>query len=94
MAASLAGLEKALAENDPEGIELAIRRIVLLYSVIFAFGGIPLIYMGDEIGLFNDYRYTADPLKADDNRWMHRPPMKLDRCCQALRSEFARWTDL
>lgn len=75
MTASLAGLEKALADNDTAGIELALRRILLLYSVIFAYGGIPLIYMGDEIGLLNDYNYKQDPHKMNDNRWMHRPPM-------------------
>ena len=73
--ASLAGLERAQAENNPYEMEMAIRRIVLLHSVILSYGGIPLIYMGDEIGLLNDYGYTRDPIKADDNRWMHRPPM-------------------
>jgi amylosucrase len=82
MAASLAGLEKAVLDNDPEAIRVAIDRIVLLYSVIFSFGGIPLIYMGDEIGLFNDYTYLNDPQKAVDNRWMHRPAMDWDRAAQ------------
>ncbi|MBN9389761.1 MAG: alpha-amylase [Chloroflexi bacterium] len=82
MAASLAGLEKAVLDNDPEAIRVAIERIVLLYSVIFSFGGIPLIYMGDEIGLFNDYTYLNDPQKALDNRWMHRPAMDWDRAAQ------------
>lgn len=73
--ASLAGLEQALASGDKTALDLAIQRILLLYSVIFAYGGIPLIYMGDEIGLLNDYRYRDDPLKQEDNRWLHRPPM-------------------
>jgi amylosucrase len=75
MAASLAGLDAAIEANDPAAIEMAIRRIMLLYSIAFSFGGIPLIYMGDEIGLPNDLKYREDPLKAADNRWMHRPPM-------------------
>jgi hypothetical protein len=37
--------------------------------------GIPLIYMGDELGLLNDYGYADDPVHADDNRWLHRPQM-------------------
>jgi amylosucrase len=82
MAASLAGLEKAVLDNDAGAIRVAIDRIVLLYSVIFSFGGIPLIYMGDEIGLFNDYTYLNDPQKAVDNRWMHRPAMDWDRAAQ------------
>ena len=47
----------------------------LIYTLIFAFGGIPLIYMGDELGLLNDATYLDDPNLADDNRWMHRPRM-------------------
>lgn len=73
--ASLAGLETAVAHNNAYEIELAIKRILLLHSVIFMSGGIPLIYMGDELGLTNDYSYTADPALANDNRWMHRPYM-------------------
>ncbi len=77
--ASLAGLETALETaletGDTTAIDLAIGRILLLHAMIFAFGGIPLIYMGDEIGLLNDHSYLNDPDLADDNRWMHRPPM-------------------
>lgn len=70
--ASLAGLEKALAAGDETEIELAIRRILLLYSVILSIGGIPLLYLGDEIGVLNDYSYLNDPDKVMDSRWLHR----------------------
>lgn len=70
--ASLAGLESA---PDDGARELAIRRVLLLYAIAFAHGGLPLIYMGDELGLRNDTTYLDDPRKADDNRWMHRPAM-------------------
>ncbi len=73
--ASLAGLEQALATGNEHEIDLAIRRILLLYSLIIARGGIPLIHMGDELGLINDSSYLNHPLKAGDSRWMHRPPM-------------------
>jgi amylosucrase len=73
--ASLAGLEAALGSGDAEALELALRRILLLYAIAFAHGGLPLIYMGDELGLRNDPRWDADPAQRDDNRWMHRPPM-------------------
>lgn len=73
--ASLAGLEAALEEHDWKEIELAVRRILLLHNMIFAFGGLPLIYMGDEIGLLNDDSYLQNPDLAGDNRWMHRPYM-------------------
>jgi hypothetical protein len=36
-------------------------------------GGIPLIYLNDEIGTLNDYDYRDDPAKAADSRWVHRP---------------------
>jgi len=71
--ASLAGLESA--GGDPVAVDLAVRRVLLLYAVAFAHGGLPLIYMGDELGLLNDPSYLDDPSRRDDNRWMHRPPM-------------------
>ncbi len=73
--ASLAGLEAALAQQNDHEIDLAVRRILLLHSVIMTYGGVPLLYMGDELGLFNDRSYLSDSIKAEDNRWMHRPPM-------------------
>jgi amylosucrase len=74
-AASLCGIEEALERGDDEALEAGVRRLVLLYSVAFAWGGIPLLYMGDEIALLNDDRYREDPSRAPDNRWMHRPLM-------------------
>lgn len=71
--ASLAGLEKAITEETAAEVDLAIRRILLLHSVILSIGGIPLIYLGDEVGTLNDYDFREDPLKADDSRWVHRP---------------------
>lgn len=71
--ASLAGLEAATQSETVEPLDHAIRRILLLYSVILSIGGIPLIYLGDEIGQLNDYRYRDDPARADDSRWAHRP---------------------
>jgi len=73
--ASLAGLAMAGEVKDWREVDLAVRRILLLHNLIFAFGGIPLIYMGDELGLLNEQRYLDDPHLADDNRWMHRPHM-------------------
>jgi amylosucrase len=47
--------------------------ILLLHSMIMSFGGIPLLYYGDEIGTLNDCTFMEDENKAHDNRWMHRP---------------------
>jgi amylosucrase len=71
--ASLAGLEKALAVETGMEVDLALRRILLIHSVILSIGGIPLIYLGDEIATVNDYSYRADPDKVNDSRWVHRP---------------------
>ena len=84
-AASLCGIEEALESGDAAALERGIRRLVLLYSVSFAWGGIPLLYMGDELALRNDAGYLDDPEKAPDNRWMHRPPM--DWTAAARRSD-------
>lgn len=73
--ASLTGIEGATARDDANAENLAIRRYLCAYSMVFGFGGIPLLYMGDEIGMFNDYSFVDDPEKAEDNRWIHRPKM-------------------
>ena len=73
--ASLAGLEKALADRDAAGTALAVQRILLGHALIAAFGGIPLIYMGDELASLNDYGYHDVPEHAHDSRWVHRPMM-------------------
>ena len=74
-AASLCGIESALASGDDHELTLALRRLESMYAVVFSFGGIPLIYMGDELAMRNDPQWNDDPAHADDNRWMHRPPM-------------------
>jgi glycosidase len=81
-AASLAGLEKALNEETDHEVELAVRRILLLHGITLTTNGIPLIYLGDEVGMQNDYSYLSDPSKAQDSRWVHRSPTdwaKMDR---------------
>ena len=52
------------------------------HALIASFGGIPLLYMGDEIGLVNDHSYRDDPDKAHDSRWMHRPAMDWTRAAR------------
>ncbi|MEM7641081.1 MAG: amylosucrase [Pseudomonadota bacterium] len=77
--ASLAGLERALADGDDAGVDTAIQRMMLGNALIASFGGIPLIYMGDEIALTNDYGYLSVSDHAHDSRWIHRPVMDWDR---------------
>jgi amylosucrase len=71
--ASLCGLEKAIEESNKEDISIAIRKILLMQSMGFFIGGLPMIFYGDEVGYTNDYSYLNDEGKSYDNRWMHRP---------------------
>jgi len=77
--AALAGLEEALDAGNTERIELAIQRILLLHGIILTIGGIPLIYLGDEIGMLNDYGYESDAEKIGDSRWLHRADFDWER---------------
>lgn len=74
MAAALVGLERPDIDQNA-----AMARLTLLYGVIHALDGWPLIYMGDEIALGNDTGYLADPLRAEEGRWLHRPAMDWPR---------------
>lgn len=76
--ASLAGLEKALAAKDPVAVDRAVDRILMGHALIASYGGIPLVYMGDEIALLNDYGYVDFEPHAHDSRWLHRPLMDWD----------------
>lgn len=70
--ASLVGLEKAIQDKDAYQHELAVKRILLIHSLLFASSALPLIYSGDEIGSLNNYDYLRDANKAHDSRWLHR----------------------
>lgn len=74
-AASLIGIEAAIAKKDSAALATAIDRLKCAYAMVFGFGGIPLIYMGDELGMLNDSSYLKNSAKAEDNRWIHRPEM-------------------
>ncbi|MDO4917923.1 alpha-amylase family protein [Kocuria sp.] len=63
--ASLLGLE---SEPGP-----AVDRILLAHSLAMSTGGLPLLYLGDEVGQLNDARWEEDPAHAQDARWVHRP---------------------
>ncbi|PWN07269.1 alpha-amylase family protein [Rhodohalobacter mucosus] len=75
-AASLTGLEKGLEDNSSNDIDLSIKRIEMMYGVAYSIGGIPLLYLGDEWGVLNDYSYLETPGKVHDSRWAHRPDLR------------------
>jgi len=70
MTAALCGLSSAQADV---GLETGINRMLLLYGLACSFGGMPLIYMGDELAQDNDYAYLTDPARENDSRWLQRP---------------------
>ncbi|MEU1971301.1 amylosucrase [Microbacterium sp. NPDC019599] len=63
--ASLAGIEAGDAGGED--------RVVLAHALAMSTGGIPLLYLGDEVAQLNDYTYADDPASAGDSRWVHRP---------------------
>ncbi len=73
--ASMCGLEQAINERHIYKLELAVKRILLLHSIIISYTGIPLIYSGDEIGQLNDWSYKTIKENASDSRWLHRGKM-------------------
>lgn len=80
MTASLCGISAA---TDAAELELGIRRMLLLYGLACSFGGMPLIYMGDELAQENDHSYLSDPQRMNDSRWLQRP--FLDQAALQLR---------
>ena len=86
-AASLIGIQRAIENKDAADLNTAINRLICAYAIVFGFGGIPLLYMGDELGMLNDESYKKDPAKADDNRWIHRPKMDWDLAAKAAKGE-------
>ena len=78
MAAALVGLDAAWqdpAAVDPTGVDLGVRQLLLAHAIVLGFGGVPVLWMGDELGLPNDGAWAEEPGHQDDNRWVHRPRM-------------------
>jgi amylosucrase len=72
--ASLAGIES----GDAGGVD----RVLLAHAIAMSTGGVPLLYLGDEVAQLNDYSYTDDPATAGDSRWVHRPARSVERYAQ------------
>ncbi|MET3804188.1 amylosucrase [Nakamurella sp. UYEF19] len=78
MAASLAGLESALESGDASAVDPVIGRLFVAYAMVLGWGGIPVVWMGDELALTNDPQWALEPGHEPDNRWAHRPRMPWD----------------
>ncbi|MEO6652451.1 MAG: alpha-amylase family glycosyl hydrolase [Ilumatobacteraceae bacterium] len=73
MAATLAGVTAAIDSGDLAALDSAIARVLLLYGIAFGYGGIPIIYMGDELGQGDDAYWALGREAVADSRWSHRP---------------------
>lgn len=48
-------------------------RLLLAHAVAFAMGGVPELWLGDELAVLNDLDWAQEPGHGDDPRWLHRP---------------------
>jgi amylosucrase len=78
-AASLTGLDAARSAAD---LDLVVGRLYLAHAIIMGWGGIPVIWMGDEIAMVSDPDWAEEPGHESDNRWAHRPRMDWDRAAE------------
>ena len=70
-AGSLSGVEQ-----DPDG---SLARMFLAHAVVAGWGGIPVVWSGDELAQPNDPGWASEAGHADDNRWAGRPRLDEDR---------------
>ncbi|WP_310625644.1 alpha-amylase family glycosyl hydrolase [Limnohabitans sp.] len=70
MTAALVGLTSA---QTPAALEAAKSRLVMMQSLSFFVGGLPLIYMGDEWGQGNTSAHEVAQRQGTDGRELHRP---------------------
>jgi amylosucrase len=75
-AASLAGLHEG---QPPPDQDAALARVFLAHAVAAGWGGIPVVWSGDEVAQPNDPHWAAEPGHEDDNRWAHRPRLDWSR---------------
>ena len=80
-AASLAGLPEQPEPGDLD-TEAAVARLFLAHAVAAGWGGVPVIWSGDELAQPNDPDWASEPGHEADNRWAHRPRLDWDRAAQ------------
>ena len=72
-AASLVGVGRSARADE------ALDRLFLAYAIVFGWGGIPVIWSGDELASPNDPAWVQESGHAEDNRWAHRPRLDPQR---------------
>jgi amylosucrase len=78
-AASLAGLEAARDGGDDLDVSHGIARVLLAHALAMGWGGVPVLWSGDELGLPNDAAWADETGHESDNRWAHRPRLDWKR---------------
>ncbi len=76
--ASLCGLGGAIESGDRERVDDAVARILVGHAIVLAWGGLPVLWSGDEVATLNDTAYAQVAEHAADNRWAHRPRLDPD----------------
>ncbi|MEJ5945699.1 amylosucrase [Pseudokineococcus basanitobsidens] len=82
---ALVGLEAALARGGRSGdedVDLAVGRLLLAHALVLVWGGVPVLWMGDELGHPGDAGWAGEPGHEDDNRWVHRPRLSEELLAQ------------
>ena len=74
--ASLAGLHEGQAPQDSDR---ALARIFLAHAIVAGWGGVPVVWSGDELAQPNDPDWASEEGHEDDNRWAHRPRLDWSR---------------
>ncbi|MEI2825504.1 MAG: alpha-amylase family protein [Dermatophilaceae bacterium] len=78
-AGALVGLDAARDSENSGAVDQALARLFLGHALVAGFGGIPVIWSGDELGAPNDPTWDTEPGHEDDNRWVHRGRMDWQR---------------
>lgn len=76
---TMASLTGASETYNEELSRSGVARVKLLVAATYGFGGLPVIWSGDELATPNDPNWDADPTHTADNRWAHRPALNEDR---------------
>jgi len=77
--AALVGLSAA---GGPEEVDLALGRLFLAHAIVYGWGGIPVLWSGDELAMPNDPGWADERGHETDNRWAHRPRLDWRRAEQ------------
>jgi len=65
-----------------------------MYGLAASAGGFPLLYLGDEYGMLNDYSFLEHPGHYLDSRWVHRMPFDWNFAGTVAAAESAAAADM